>query len=924
MPNGHGLIGRTQLHYEVLRKLGEGGMGEVWLARDTKLEREVALKLLPEELASDPERMARFEREAKVLASLNHPNIATLFGLETAVPSGTDSGSIPTPRASGPTTFLVMELIAGEDLNHRIARGPIPVDEALPIALQVAEAVEAAHEIGVVHRDLKPANVMVTSEGRVKVLDFGLAKAMDPPSPAPPGEEEITDSPTLTAQMTRAGAILGTAAYMSPEQARGRPVDRRADIWAFGAVLYEMLAGRSAFAGETATDVLAHVIEREPDWEALPADTPGPVRRLLRRCLVKEPRDRLRDIGDARLEISESGIAEVETAGAGTPPRARWMLPAAIAVGLAAGLGVGLLLSSRLHRAPAARPSHPTIVSLPLPDGAPVPLGQQVGVRRVAISPDGRRIVYVGADGTGGTRLYTRTLDDLGWEPIPGAEEGWQPFFSPDGAWVAFFTPSGELRKASFAGGPPMTILEGIANSQWAFGAWGDDDRIIFAAWTSGLQRISSDGGEVERLTAPDDEWHERPEVLPGSETLLYQQISPDGARIVARSLTDGSEKVIVENAGESKYLASGHLLFRRRGAVMAAPFDLRRLELTGAALPLDLPVWIKHPPYLDSVAQLAVSTTGALVYVPGKGSAWQEDLVWVGRDGEVERIAPSTWDPVYRLSPDGRRAATSFWEADRTVIEVLDLERQVATRMAEAPSIFWFNPVWSPDGREIVFGTGSTVEGALYRKTVDGGRPAELLLRTASYWGAVPWSFGPNSVLAFTTYHADTEVDIRFLSMERGVELPTHLDGPHDERQPAFSPDGRRLAYQSDESGGYEIYVSEYPGGGHKKRVSLGGGSGPLWSADGSELFFQSEDGRRLYVVDIERSPGQGLEIGEQRLLFEGSFQPSYDTALSYDLSLDGRRFLMRERPEDDIAARQLVLALDWFSELERLVPID
>jgi len=923
------LTGHTLLHYEILRKLGQGGMGEVWLARDTKLDRDVALKVLPEEFASDPERMARFEREAKVLASLNHPNIATLYGLESLEINQNTVGAGFTPARDpdgaginpAPTKvhMLVMEFVEGADLADRIKRGPIPVDEALPIALQIAEALETAHETGIVHRDLKPANVMVDPEGRVKVLDFGLAKALDPQVSASPSEESLAESPTLTAQMTGAGVLLGTAAYMSPEQARGKPVDRRTDIWAFGAVLYEMLSARRAFGGETATDVLARVIEREPDWEAVPADTPGSVRRLLRRCLTKDPRDRLRDIGDARLEILEAR----DQGGEGVvkdSPRRRWLLPVGIAAGLAVGIALGLALSWGIRRKPIATASFPATFSLTLPDDAPIPLGVQVGVRRVAISPDGLRLVCVASNPTGQPGLYTRTLDELGFEPIPGAENGWQPFFSPDGAWVAFFTPTGELKKVSFGGGPPVTILEGIANSQWAYGTWGDDDRIVFSAWTSGLQRISSDGGQLERLSAQEDEWHVRPQILPGSETVLYEQVSPDGSRIVARSLADGSEKVIIEDALEPRYLASGHLLFRRQAAVMAAPFDIRRLEFTGSALPLDLPVWINQPPYPGSIVQLAVSDTGSLVYIPEQEDFWQEMLVWVGRDGEVQNIRPSTGDPVYRLSPDGRRAAISLWDSGRARVDVLELERDVATRLTEATSLLWLNPIWSPDGREIVFGTGSTVEGALYRKTVDSGEPAELLLSVGSYWGAVPWSFGPNGVIAFTTYHHDTEVDIRFFSPERDSELPTNLNGPNNERQPAFSADGRWLAYQSDESGAYEIYVSEYPGGGHKKRVSTGGGTGPLWSLDGSELFFQSEDGRRLFAVDIATGPG--LEISRQRLLFEGSFEPSYDTALSFDLSPDGSRFLMRQRPVGDMVARELVLVLDWFSELERLLP--
>jgi len=888
--------------YAILSKLGEGGMGEVWRANDTRLDREVAIKVLPEAFVGDDERHARFEGEAKVLASLNHPNIATLF--ELALVDGRH--------------LLVMELVDGDGLDRRIADGPIPVNEALGIALQIAEALEAAHESGVVHRDLKPANVMINSEGGAKILDFGLAKALEPRASAMASPESLSESPTLTARMTRAGVLLGTVAYMSPEQARGEPVAKSADIWAFGVVLYEMLSGRGAFGGGTAADVLARVIEREPDWAAVPQDTPGSVKKLIRRCLAKDPRDRLCDIGDARLEIMDAmdqGAKGVVTG----PARPRRALPSGVVVGLVIGFAIGLALSWKTLRNPTPGNPSPSAFSIALPDEAPVPLGIQVGVQRVAISPDGRRLVYVASDPSGQPNLYTRTLNELGFEPIPGTENGWQPFFSPDGEWLAFFTPKGDLKKVSFGGGPPVTIVQGVANSQWAFGAWGDDDRIVFSAWTSGLQRVSSDGGRTEHLSNPEDEWHAKPELLPGSETVLYQQISPDGMSIVARSLENGAEKVVVENGGRPNYLASGHLIFRRQNAVMAAAFDINGLELVGPVLPLGLPVWIEQPPYPDAVAQMAVSKTGSLVYIPEEESFRQEDLVWVSREGEVLHIRPSSGNPFFRLSPDGRRAAISLWEAGRTRIEVLELERNVATTLAEVPSIYWFNPLWSPDGSEIVFGTASTVEGALYRKTVDSGEPVELLLRAPSHWGAVPWSFGPDGVLAYNTYQPDTEGDIHFFSPENGSELPTTLNGPHTEQQPAFSPDGRWLAYQSDESGAYEIYVSEYPGGGQKRRVSTGGGAGPLWSPDGSELFFQSEDGRRLFAVEI--AVGPGLEIGDQHLLFEGSFEVSHESALSFDLSPDGRRFLMRQRPEGEMVARELVLVLDWFTELDRLV---
>ena len=894
-------------HYEILSSLGAGGMGEVYRAKDTKLGREVAIKLLLEAVSADPDRLARFEREARVLASLNHNNIATLHGFE----------------KEGDTSFLVMEVVEGETLADRIKRGAISIDEALPLFLQIAEGLEAAHEKGVIHRDLKPANIKVTDDGNVKILDFGLAKAMG--SGLLGGEPAgATHSPTLTMAATQRGEILGTAAYMSPEQAKGAAIDKRTDIWAFGACLYETLTGARAFAGDTATETLGKLLEREPDWQALPAETPPHLVALMKRCLKKEPALRLRDIGDAWVAMLEPG-GDASTSAQPSQPADRWRLPALVgAAALVVGLAAGFLLApsspdaARLTGASAGR------FTLPLAPDVPVATDFAGDVLFIAISPDGQRFVYVGKDDARTSRLYTRTLDELDFVPIAGTENGWQPFFSPDSQWIAFFTPVGELKKVSVSGGRPLTLLEGLASAQWAFGTWGDDDRIVFTTFTSGLHRIGSDGSNLEILTAPEDGWHDRPVSLPGSTTILYQQrTAPQRQRIVARSLVDGDEKVIVEDAGEPIYLTSGYLLFRRRESVLAVSFDPERLELTGQAVPLDLSVRMGRPPYPTATTQLKISNTGTLFYLPARDEAdLQETLSWVSHQGVIEEIWSSSENVNYRLSPAADRTAFTSWQAGRTLVGVLDLERGIPTQLAEVPSNISTNLIWSKDGSEVFFGSSLTTEGVLYRKAVDSSEPPEPLLRVPSYWGASPWSLGPSGEIAYTTWHRDNETDIHFYSPDEGKELPTNLNTSVSERQPTFSPDGRWLAYQSDESGVFEIYVMEYPSGAQKRRVSSGGGNGPLWSPDGRQLFFHNRSGRRFFGLDVKFEPE--LILGEPRLLFEGPFVASGDTKHSFDISPDGGRFMMVIAPETRESGVQPVVVLDWFPELLRQVPVD
>jgi serine/threonine-protein kinase len=898
------LIGHTLGHYRVVEKIGEGGMGEVYRAHDERLGRDVAIKVLPEAVAEDVQRLARFEREAKVLGSLSHQNIATLYDLE---------------EHQG-QRFLVMELAEGETLAERIKRGPIPVDDALEYALQIAEGLEAAHKQGIIHRDLKPANLMLSPDGKVKVLDFGLAKAWYPDE----SNADLTHSPTLTGQITTAGVLLGSAGYMSPEQARGKPADKRVDIWAFGCVLWEMLTGKRLFTGASATDALARILEREPDWGALPVSTPREVRRLLSRCLAKDPRNRLRDIGDAWLEISESDAEEVDRAALTVSHRPRTHLVLGGLIGLVLGIAIGGVVflmpsSSTVHDPlPQAR------FSVTLPDNGQLQTGDQPETT-LSIAPDGSRLVYVGGEDWRDTRLFTRTIDGLEIRPIPGTEGARQPFFSPDSRWLAFFNRLEELKKVSLSGGDPVTLLRGVDGGEWAFGSWGDDGKIVFSTWgMSGLKRVSAEGGAVASLAARETVWPLNPEVLPGSKVVLYTAESEDGPRVVARQLDTGDEQTLIENAANAGYLPSGHLLFSRDGAPMVVGFDLDRVVTTGPTVPIDENVRIDSPILPSAIPLMSASKTGTLVFAPAVEEIWRGTLVWVNRQGEVEEVGPVPTISVFQLSPDGRRVALTFKQGQTVRLDIFDLERKVSTPHFEGKSIIAMMPVWFPDGRYIAFSQCNTVEGSLYRHGVEGGETAELLLQARSVWGVTPWSITPDGrYLAYTPYEPEAGgSNIYFHSLDEDREPLDFLVTPTDEIQPAFSPDGRWIVYTSNESGPMEIYVREFPSGRNKRKVSVDGGWAPRWSPNGTEIFYQGEDGRSMMVVEIDTGPE--LRISDPRLLFEGPFQRSTDIGYAYDVSPDGRRFLMMQVSEDREAARELVVVLNWFEELKRLVPTE
>lgn len=904
------MIGKAVAHYLATVKLGAGGMGEVYRATDSRLGREVALKVLREELTSDADGLARFEREARVLAGLQHSNIAVIHGFE---------------EADG-VRALVMELVEGQSLDERIKQGALPLEEVLSLARQVADALEYAHERTIIHRDLKPANVMVTPEGQVKILDFGLAKALG----AEPGPAQADTAQTMTvaqSAQTVKGMIMGTAAYMSPEQARGKAVDRRTDIWAFGCVLYEMLAGRRAFAGDTVTDTLAIVLQGEPDWSGVPASTPAALTQLVRRCLDKDTKRRLQAIGEARVtleelaQVSATGrfVAPVEAERVSETARAkgpsRWPLAAAAGAGLLVGALAVSLVGGR-----STATSAPTWLSLDL---APA---EKLSDRRprftaFALSPDGRTMAFTGVR-SGQASLYLRSLDRAEAQPVAGSEDAQNPFFSPDGRFVGFVV-GAALKKVSAEGGPVTTLADlasggadGSAGGDIYGASWAENDRIVVGRFQDGLFEVSASGGAPRRLTKVGGVFaHRLPHVLPGGAILFTRAHTQPGDSDVAVLTSKGEERVLVESAADGRYLPSGHLVFFREGVLQAAAFDLGGLKLTGTAAPVldDVmhAVGSGAPARNSGAAQFAWSSTGTLVLARGGAQPLSHARpVFVDRRGQTTELGlRAGYYARPRISPDGGRIAvthTSEGRRDRTRIWVVDAARRT---MSPLPREGFSGPVWTPDGQRLVF-RGVSPPG-LYRARADGASEPELLLATAAT--VQTGSIAPDgSVLAYVDRSTDTGSDIWLLPLAGEPKARVWLKTSANETSPEISPDGRFIAYASDVSGRYEVYVQPFPEG-ERRQVSLAGGTAPRWSRDGRTLFFVT-DGRPRLLMTAEVTDTAAFSTGAPREVLPAAVEPPAGAG-GYDVSSDGRFLMLRDEDAPDPGVANLQVVLNGFS---------
>ena len=873
--------------YEISAQIGVGGMGEVYRATDTKLDRQVAIKVLPEAFASDPERLARFDREAKTLAALNHPNIAQIHGLE-------ESDGI---RA------LVMELVEGPTLADRIAQSAVTVDEALPIAKQIAEALEAAHEHGIIHRDLKPANVKVRPDGTVKVLDFGLAKAMEP---AGAMSASASMSPTITTPaQTMQGAILGTAAYMSPEQAKGKVVDRRADIWAFGAVLYEMLTGQKPFSGDDVSTTLARVIEREPDWDVLPSNLSPVLATYLRRCLAKEPRQRVHDIADVRLALEgafETDSSQVVGAAAVAQPTWRQPLPVAMAASVVAVLVCGLAAWSLW---PTPEPGVVSRFDYDLPEEQAF---RNTGRPAIALAPDASAFVYNTAGG-----LYLRTIGELEAQLMLGTEPHLtSPFFSPDGQQVAYWDVEQQLKRIGTTGGTPVVIADNVANP-WGV-SWGPDDMILIGQ-PEGIMRVSATGGTPELvIPAMEGESLYGAQLLPDRNSVLFSATTADwdDGQIVAQSLTTGERTVLVEGGTDAQYVPTGHLVYALGDGLFAMAFDPDSLTVSGGAVPLAQGLRRGVPN--TSVAHYGVSQNGTLVYVPGSSAVvGARTFVWVDRDGNEELAAAAPADyQEFNLSPDGTRVAVRINDGLIDQVWIYDLTRDTSTRLTfESDNVGAVSPTWTPDGTRVAFGT------PLSWKRADGVGEVEPLDAEGQRF---PMAFSPDGTTL--VFREGSTLGLGVLTLDGDRAATVLLDEEFNESGAVLSPDGRWLAYLSDETGELQVYVRPFPDvDSGRWRISTDGGQWPVWSPGGNELFYRGPTGVMVLAFETEPTftPGALTQL----------FQWQFDSAggnRRMAVAPDGQRFLLfvDATSSADTTPPQIIVVQNWFSELERLVPVD
>ena len=898
--------------YEIQSPLGAGGMGEVYRARDTKLRRDVAIKILPEAFTADPDRIARFQREAELLAALNHPNVAAVYGIEESTPSG-----------SGHATFaIVLELVEGETLAERIARGPIELDETLSIARQIAGALEAAHDRGVVHRDLKPANIKITPDGIVKVLDFGLAKMAEREASG----VGLSASPTFNVHATQAGVILGTAAYMSPEQARGKPVDRRADIWAFGCVLYEMLTGRKTFeGGDTVSDAVAAILKTEPDWKALPADTPPHIRRLVRLCLLKDPQKRLPHIGLARLEIDEGYIDEPAVAPSIVPKAALWSRALAIAAAALVAGALGVSAGRYLTRQQA-----PVVARFSITLGAEQNFTGQ-GRRPIAISPDGTQFAYA-AD----RKLFRRSLSDPDAHLLVNMDTRigppTNPVFSPDGQSIAYVSEDKTLRRVAVEGGIPVTIcsLEAIP-----FGMSWDAGGLLFEA-DGAIMRVSPDGGKPDTLIARSTSDRERsPQMLPDGQTVMFTVVDANvntrniggseyPSRIVAQTARSSERHVLIEGAMEGRYLPTGHLAYVSHGVLFAVPFDLRRLKVTGGPVPL-----VQGVRSEGGTALYAVSTTGSLAYVPGTeaGIGGEQNLGFIDRTGKVDflKLEPATY--LYpRLSPDGGQLAVEIDSGNDANISIYDLSGRSALRRLTFGGRNRI-PAWSADGQRLAFQSDRDGDLAIFSQRADGAGSAERLTTPEKDATHIPDSWSAKGELLFTVAKGAESTLWLYSARDR---TSRQVDAVRSSRQPtnaAFSPNGLWVAYQSNETGTPAVYVQPFPPTGSRFQASPVAPQldphHPQWSRDGTELFYVAGPNRFVVTKVTERS---GLSFSNPVPINTGTWRNTFGgptTVRNYDVSPDGKYFIgviaSGVTESGIVRAPQIQVVLNWFEEVRR-----
>jgi serine/threonine-protein kinase len=899
-------VGSRLGSYEIVSLLGAGGMGEVYRARDTKLDRDVALKVLPDSFVHDPDRLARFQREAKVLAALNHPNIAHIHGLE----------------ESNGVQALVMELVDGEDLAQRLTRGAIPIDEALPIARQIAEALEAAHEQGIVHRDLKPANIKVRTDGTVKVLDFGLAKALEPTGAM---SSSVSMSPTITSPaMTQVGIILGTAAYMSPQQAKGRPADKRGDIWAFGCVLYEMLTGQRVFGGEDVSDTFAYILTREPDWTALPADTPLRIRKLLRGCLQKDLRKRLPHIGVARLEIDDG---ETDDSASSIPPAVpttaarsslwRRAIPAAVA-----SVVVGMLVAT------AAWTVRPRVATTPIARFfIPVPeemVFTTTTRHMLSISPDGTQVAYVA-----NARLYLRAISDLDAKAIPDSDLNgsvYDPVFSPDGRSIAFWSGSdGAIKKISVGGGPAITLCP--AAVPWGL-SWGNDG-ITFGQGAQGVMRVSENGGKPETLAqVKNAEVADGPQTIAGGTSVLFTvaPASPtapatidqfDKAQIVVQAVGSSERRVLVDGGADARYVSTGHLVYAQGGVLFSVPFDARRLEVTGGAVPILEGV---RRSAQTGAAQFSVSSTGTLVYVPGPSgsAAAQSQLAVFDRTTGAAtslRLPPAAVEHA-RISPEGKRITYDVETGKDANVFVYDLEGTNAARPLTFSGKNKF-PIWSGDGQWIVFQSDREGDLGLFRQRVDGTGNPERLTKPEAGVSHIPEAWVPKTDAFLYSESAKTFTLWTFSIPDR---KPARVDDVESTipLNAVISPDGRWVAYTSGENqliGG--IYVRSLPPTETKYRVTQGQGLQALWSPDGKWIYYNPAPGQ---YVRVSFSTSPSFSIGNAEPVPRPFVTGGPNTIRNNDMTPDGKILGIAgsgQTASGVPVAQRLIVVLNWFEEL-------